>query len=134
MVVDHCGDNRTVHLVYGATPTDDRERVRELVEKDTNAVIVASYGTFSTGVNIKRIHAIIFASPYKSQVKILQSLGRGLRIADDKEELELFDIADDLVYNGKENYTIKHLQERIQIYSTEGFDYDIIPVKLDKNK
>jgi superfamily II DNA or RNA helicase len=134
MIVDHCGENRTIHLVYGATPTDDRERVRELVEKDDNAVIVASYGTFSTGVNIKRIHAIIFASPYKSQVRVLQSIGRGLRMGDGKEELELFDIADDLVYNGKENYTLKHLQERIKIYSEQSFDYDIVPVKLDKNK
>jgi superfamily II DNA or RNA helicase len=134
MIVDHCGKDRTVHLIYGATPTDDREKVRQLVEKDDNAVIVASYGTFSTGVNIKRIHAIIFASPYKSQVKVLQSIGRGLRVADDKEELELFDIADDLRYNGKENYTLKHLHERIQIYSEQSFDYDIVPVKLEKNK
>ena len=134
MVVDHCGEKRTVHLIYGATPTDDREKVRQLVEKDDNAVIMASYGTFSTGVNIKRIHAIIFASPYKSQIKVLQSIGRGLRVAEDKQELELFDIADDLCYNNKDNYTLKHMQERIQIYSTEGFDYDIVPVKLDKNK
>lgn len=134
MVVDHCGEKRTVHLIYGATPTDDREKVRQLVENDDNAVIMASYGTFSTGVNIKRIHAIIFASPYKSQIKVLQSIGRGLRVAEDKQELELFDISDDLCYNNKDNYTLKHMQERIQIYSTEGFDYDIVPVKLDKNK
>ena len=134
MIVDHCGEDRTIHLIYGATPTDDREKVRQLVEKENNSVIVASYGTFSTGVNIKRIHAIIFASPYKSQIKVLQSIGRGLRVAEDKEELELFDIADDLRYNGKENYTLKHLHERIQIYSKEGFDYDIVPVKLEKDK
>jgi len=134
MIVDHCGDKRTVHLIYGATPTDDRERVRGLVEKENNSIIVASYGTFSTGVNIKRIHAIIFASPYKSQLKVLQSIGRGLRVAEDKEELELFDIADDLRYNGKENFTLKHLQERIRIYSEQSFDYDIIPVKLESNK
>ena len=134
MIVDHCGEKRTVHLIYGATPTDDREKVRHLVENDDNAVIVASYGTFSTGVNIKKIHAIIFASPYKSQVKILQSLGRGLRMSEDKDHLELFDIADDLRYNNKDNYTLKHLQERIRIYSEQQFDYDIVPVKLDKNK
>lgn len=130
MIVDHCGEKRTVHLIHGATPTDDREKVRQLVENDDNAVIVASYGTFSTGVNIKRIHAIVFASPYKSQVKILQSLGRGLRVAEDKEELELFDLADDLRYNNKENYTLKHLQERVKLYNKESFDYKIIPINL----
>ena len=80
MIVENCGDDRNIYLIYGATPTDDREKVRELVEKNDNCVIVASYGTFSTGVNIKRIHNIIFASPYKSQIKVLQSIGRGLRL------------------------------------------------------
>jgi type I site-specific restriction endonuclease len=102
------------------------------VEKENDSIIVASYGTFSTGVNIKRIHNIVFASPYKSQIKVLQSIGRGLRTADDKEQLNLFDISDDLVYNGSMNYTMKHMMERIQIYNTEGFDYDIVPVRLDK--
>ena len=132
MIVDHCGDDRVVHLIYGATPTDDREKVRQLVEKEDNSVIVASYGTFSTGVNIKRIHNIVFASPYKSQIRVLQSIRRGLRVAADKEELTLFDLSDDLVYNGKNNYTLNHMMERIQIYNTEGFDYDIVPVSLDK--
>ena len=132
MIVDHCGHHRTIHLIYGATPTDDRERVRQLVEKENDSIIVASYGTFSTGVNIKRIHNIVFASPYKSQIKVLQSIGRGLRTAADKKQLNLFDISDDLVYNGSTNYTMKHMMERIQIYNTEGFDYDIVPVRLDK--
>ena len=92
--------------------------------------MVASYGTFSLGVNVKRIHNIVFASPYKSQIKVLQSIGRGLRTADDKEVLKLFDIADSLVYNNRENYTLKHLRERINIYNEQGFDYKIIPVTL----
>jgi len=132
MIVDHCGGHRTIHLIYGATPTDDREKVRHLVEKENNSVIVASYGTFSTGVNIKRIHNIVFASPYKSQIRVLQSIGRGLRVAGDKEQLNLFDLSDDLCYNGKNNYTLNHMMERIQIYNTEGFDYNIVPVSLEK--
>ena len=132
MIVDHCGHHRTIHLIYGATPTDDRERVRQLVEKENDSIIVASYGTFSTGVNIKRLHNIVFASPYKSQIKVLQSIGRGLRTAADKKQLNLFDISDDLVYNGSTNYTMKHMMERIQIYNSEGFDYDIVTVRLDK--
>ncbi len=131
MIEDTCGENRDIYLIHGTTPTADREEVRSLVEKNDDAVIVASYGTFSTGVNIKRIHNIIFASPYKSQIKVLQSIGRGLRLAEDKEELQLFDIADDLVYNNsKANYTLGHLQNRIEIYNEQGFDYDIVPVKL----
>ena len=130
MIVDNCGDERNIYLIYGATPTDDREKVRELVEKNDNCVIVASYGTFSTGVNIKRLHNIIFASPYKSQIKVLQSIGRGLRLAGDKEQLNIFDLSDDLSYNNKSNYTLNHFSERINIYNEQGFDYDIVPVKL----
>ena len=130
MIVDHCGEDRNIYLIYGATPTDDREQVRELVEKNDNCVIVASYGTFSTGVNIKRIHNIVFASPYKSQIKVLQSIGRGLRTATDKKQLELFDISDDISYNNKSNYTLNHFSERINIYNEQGFDYDIVPVQL----
>jgi superfamily II DNA or RNA helicase len=121
-------DDKEIYLIYGATPTDDREKIRGLVEKSEASIIVASYGTFSLGVNIKRIHNIVFASPYKSQIKVLQSIGRGLRTSSDKEVLKLLDISDNLVYNNKENYTIKHLQERIKIYAQEGFDYELIPV------
>jgi len=122
---------RPVHLVYGQTPTDDREQVRSLVEKQDDVIILASYGVFSTGINIKRLHNIIFGSPYKSQVKILQSIGRGLRTADDKEGLKVFDIADDMsTPRGKPNYTLNHLKPRIEIYNSEGFQYDIVPIKL----
>ena len=130
MIIKELCEDRTIHLIYGATPTDDREKVRGLVEKSDNAIIVASYGTFSLGVNIQRIHNIVFASPYKSQIKVLQSIGRGLRLAGDKEQLNLFDIADSLVYNNKSNYTLNHFSERINIYNEQGFDYDIVPVKL----
>jgi superfamily II DNA or RNA helicase len=130
MIEDHSDENRKIYLIHGATPTDDREEVRRLVEKNDNCIIVASYGTFSTGINIKRIHNIVFASPYKSQIKVLQSIGRGLRLSSDKEQLTLFDLADDIQYNNKVNYTLKHLTDRISIYNEQGFDYDIIPVKL----
>jgi len=130
MIEDHSDENRKIYLIHGATPTDDREEVRRLVEQNDNCIIVASYGTFSTGINIKRIHNIVFASPYKSQIKVLQSIGRGLRLSSDKEQLTLFDLADDIQYNNKVNYTLKHLTDRISIYNEQGFDYDIIPVKL----
>ena len=82
------------------------------------------------GINIKRLHNIIFGSPYKSQIKVLQSIGRGLRLAEDKTECNLFDIADDMSYNNRRNYTLKHFEERINIYSQQEFGYEILPVKL----
>jgi superfamily II DNA or RNA helicase len=129
MIEDKCED-RPIHLIYGATPTEDREKTRELVEKENDAIIVASYGVYSMGINIKRLHNIIFASPYKSQIKVLQSIGRGLRLAEDKTECNLFDIADDMSYNKNRNFTLKHLEERVKIYSKQEFDYEIVPVKL----
>ena len=129
MIEDKC-KNRPIHLIYGATPTEDREKTRELVEKENDAIIVASYGVYSMGINIKRLHNIIFASPYKSQIKVLQSIGRGLRLAEDKIECNLFDIADDMSYNKNRNFTLKHLEERVKIYSKQEFDYEIVPIKL----
>ena len=130
LIIKELCEDRTVHLIYGATPTEDREKARELVEKEKDAIIVASYGVFSMGINIKRLHNIIFASPYKSQIKVLQSIGRGLRLAEDKTECNLFDIADDMSYNKNRNFTLKHLEERVKIYSKQEFDYEIVPIKL----
>lgn len=111
-----------LHYVFGGTDTADREEVRTLVEKAKDNVILASYGTFSTGVNIKKIDNVIFASPSKSRIRNLQSIGRGLRKTDGKTSMRLFDIADDLQCN---NYTLNHLKERINIYNEEGFSYNI---------
>jgi len=130
LIIKELCEDRTVHIIYGATPTEERERARELVEREKNAIIVASYGVFSMGINIKRLHNIIFASPYKSQIKVLQSIGRGLRLTEDKTECNLFDIADDMSYNNKRNYTLKHFEERISIYSQQEFSYEILPIKL----
>jgi len=116
-----------LHYVYGGTDAKDREEVRGLVESSNNGVILASYGTFSTGINIRRINNIVFASPSKSKIRNLQSIGRGLRISDDKTEVKLYDIADNL--NG-DNFTLRHLKDRINIYSSEGFDYQIHEIKL----
>jgi len=111
-----------LHYVYGGTDTKDRENVREIVEKANDNVILASYGTFSTGVNIKKIDNVIFASPSKSRIRNLQSIGRGLRKADGKTSMRLFDISDDLQC---ENHTLNHLKERINIYNEEGFTYQM---------
>jgi len=111
-----------LHYVYGGTDVTDREEVRTIVEKAEDNVILASYGTFSTGVNIKKNDNVVFASPSKSRIRNLQSIGRGLRKTEGKTEMRLFDIADDLQCN---NYTLNHLKERINIYNEEGFKYEI---------
>jgi len=121
--------DRKVFFVYGGTDTEVREEIRAITEKQDDAIIIASYGTFSTGINIRNLHNIVFASPSKSRIRNLQSIGRGLRKGDNKVECRLFDIGDDLSWKSKKNYTMNHLIERIKIYNEEGFNYKL--VKLD---
>ena len=123
-------DVRKVFFVHGGVDTEDREIVREITEEEENAIIVASYGTFSTGINIKRLHNIIFASPSKSRIRNLQSIGRVLRKGQAKDLATLYDVSDDITRNGQKNYTLNHLVERIKIYNEENFDYNIINVDI----
>ena len=125
--------DRKVFFVFGGTDTLDREKVREIVEKEKDAIIVASFGTFSTGINIKRLHNIVFASPSKSRIRNLQSIGRGLRKSEDKDSVTLYDIADDLSWKKNLNYTLNHFSERINIYSKENFNYEIHSVRIPAN-
>ena len=129
-ILDRVGNERKVFLVYGATDTETREQVRKITEQENNAIIVASNGTFSTGINIRRLHNIIFASPSKSRIRTLQSIGRGLRTADDKFSCTLYDIGDDLAWKTYKNYTLTHLIERIKIYNGEKFNYWLGRVSL----
>jgi len=122
--------NRKIYFVHGGVEGDDRERIRGIVEGESNAIIVASYGTFSTGINIRNLHNVILASPSKSRVRILQSIGRGLRIGDDKLEMTLYDIADDLKIGTHTNFTLQHFTERLNIYNNEGFEYKIFSTEL----
>jgi len=123
-------DNRHVFFVHGGVDTEDREKVREITEKENNAIIVASYGTFSTGINIKNLHNVIFASPSKSRIRNLQSIGRVLRKGNNKTKATLYDIADDISYKSRKNYTLNHLIERIKIYNEENFNYDIVNILI----
>ena len=123
-------ESRNVFFIHGGVETEDREKVREITEKENDAIIVASYGTFSTGINIKNLHNIIFASPSKSRIRNLQSIGRVLRKGNQKTRATLYDIADDISYKSRKNYTLNHLIERIKIYNQENFNYDIINIDL----
>ena len=124
------GADRKVFFVHGGTDVDIREEIRGIVENETNAIIVASFGTFSTGINIRNLHNIIFASPSKSRIRNLQSIGRGLRKSDTKDSAQLFDIADDMRYKKRENYTLKHFAERIRVYTEEKFAFKIYKIEL----
>ena len=122
--------SENVYFVHGGVDGEDRETIRKIVEQSSSSIIVASYGTFSTGVNIRNLHNIIFASPSKSKIRNLQSIGRGLRKSDTKEIATLYDISDDLIWKSKKNFTIQHFAERVKIYNEEKFDYKIYTVNL----
>lgn len=130
MIKEEAGD-RKVFFIHGGVKGEERDDIRGIVEKENDAIIVASYGTFSTGVNIKNLHSIIFASPSKSKIRNLQSIGRGLRKSDTKDSAILYDIADDLSWKSTSNFTLKHLMERVKIYDEEKFDYKLYSIGLD---
>ena len=124
--------DRKLFFVFGGTDADTRESIRAITEKEDNAIIIASYGTFSTGINIRNLHNIVFASPSKSRIRNLQSIGRGLRKSDSKSQCTLYDIADDLQYKKSVNHTLRHLYERVKIYNEEQFDYKMYKIKLEQ--
>ena len=130
MIKDKTEDGRHVFYVSGEVDALAREEIREITEKESNAIIVASMGTFSTGINIKNLHNIIFASPTKSQIRVLQSIGRGLRISDNGKPTNVYDLTDDFSWGKRENYTLKHGQERMKIYLREGFDVEFHRISL----
>lgn len=121
---------KKVYYIDGSVSGEIREDIRTIVENDQNSIIVASYGTLSTGVSIKNLHNIIFASPSKSKIRNLQSIGRGLRTSNLKTLCTLYDIADDLSWKSRRNYTLLHFNERIKIYAEENFEYRITRIKL----
>ena len=130
MMKKKAAEGRKIFYVSGEVDAKDREQIRGIVEKQKNAIIVASLGTFSTGINIKNLHNIIFASPSKSQIKVLQSIGRGLRKSDDGSVTKLYDIADDMHVKSHKNFTLRHSGERIKIYSKEQFPYKVYEINL----
>ena len=121
---------RKVFFVYGKTDAETREEVRKITEQENDAIIIASYGTFSTGINIRNLHNVIFASPSKSRIRNLQSIGRGLRLGDNKTKAVLYDIADDLRHGKYMNFTLKHFVERTEIYNEEKFAYKLYKIGL----
>ena len=126
----HADEKRKIFFVSGNTATSDREAIRMIVEKQKNSIIVASLGTFSTGINIRNLHNIVFASPSKSQIRVLQSIGRGLRKTDNGKNTTLYDIVDDISWKSRKNYGILHADERLRIYGREKFTHKTYKVQL----
>jgi superfamily II DNA or RNA helicase len=124
-----CG-NKKVFLIHGKTEVQQREEIRNILEKEQNAILVASYGTCSTGINIKNINNIVFASPSRSVIRVLQSIGRGLRRTETKDKVKLYDISDDLRYKKHVNHTYRHLKERIKIYQREKFEFNTVSIRI----
>lgn len=129
MVKEKAGD-RPVYFIHGGTDVDDRESIRRVLSTQDNAIVIASFGTTSTGINIPSIENIVFASPTKSVIRVLQSIGRGLRLNNGKTHCNLFDITDDLHWKSWKNHTLKHGAERYKMYSEEGFPIKLIEVDL----
>lgn len=121
---------RKVFFVYGGTEAEERESIRGITEKEKDAIIVASYGVFSTGINIRNLHNIIFASPSKSKIRVMQSIGRGLRLGDNKTSATVYDIADDLRIDKYVNHTLKHYAARVKMYHEEKFEVDTYVIPL----
>jgi superfamily II DNA or RNA helicase len=130
-LINTSGDQeRKAFYVSGEVNATDRENIRGIVENEKNAIIVASSATFSTGINIKNLHTIIFAAPTKSQIRVLQSIGRGLRKSDNGVGTVVYDISDNFSWKKKKNYTMQHAIERIKIYNKEGFDYKVFEIPM----
>ncbi len=130
-LIESKSNDKKIFYVHGGVEAEERERIRAITEKSDNAIIIASYGTFSTGINIRNLHNIIFSSPSKSRIRNLQSIGRGLRLKDNQSGATLYDIADDMTYAEKQNYTLNHFRERINIYNEEGFSYEIHNIDIN---
>lgn len=130
VLYDMMKDDQKTFYVHGGTSAQEREHIRDIVNKSDKSIIVASYGTFSTGINIPNLNNIVFSSPSKSRIRVLQSIGRGLRKTDNKHSVLIYDISDDLSYKNKKNFTLLHFEERLNIYNEESFSYKIDTVKI----
>ena len=111
-----CKDKK-VFFIRGSVAITDREDIRRLMETDNNIIVIAISKIFSTGINIKNLHYIIFAGGGKAKVRIIQSIGRGLRKHKDKEKVIIIDIADQLKYG------YSHMKKRMSLYKQEKIIY-----------
>lgn len=122
--------DREVFYVDGDTDESLREEYKNRMSSGENKVLIATYGTFSTGISINNLHNIFLVESYKSEVLIKQSLGRGMRKMEGKDKVNVIDFVDDFSTPKYNNYLMKHSEARIQIYRNENFKYKIFKVNL----
>lgn len=125
-------NGRNIYFIHGGVAGEEREKIRHIMETEKNAIIVGSSSIMSTGISIKNLHNIIFAISGKSRIRNLQSIGRVLRLHNEKESATLYDIADNLSVGKHQNFTISHFLERIKTYDQEQFDYKIVNVDFSQ--
>lgn len=134
ILYDLIKDNgRNTFFIHGGVSGEEREKIREIVDNSEDNIIVASYGTFSTGINIKNLDNLILASPLKSKIKNLQSIGRILRISGRDKEATVYDLVDNLSVKGSMNFLFRHFLERNKIYKKEKFSCKSFNIPFDIN-
>ena len=126
---------KQVFYIDGSVDVGEREVIRQTLETKRNCILLCSYGTTSTGINIKNVDNAIFCHPFKGNIRNLQSIGRILRVSETKTKSKLIDIGDDFTYttskgNAKPNTLFDHFVHRLEMYSDQGFDYKVIPLEL----
>lgn len=129
MIKAKAGD-RSVYFIHGGVEVENREHIRRILSTEKDAIIVASFGTMLTGINIPSIENIIFAAPSKSVIRVLQSIGRGLRLNKDKTHCKLYDLTDDLHWKSWKNHTLRHGAERYKLYAEEQFNIKLVEIDL----
>jgi len=128
---DLLDDNTSpLYIIDGSVDVKIRENIRHAMESQDDVILLASLGTTSTGVSINKIKYMIAQAPSKSRTTVLQALGRLLRLHPEIDQVYLFDIGDDLSYKKKENFTLRHLRERLKIYASENFDVEINTLEI----
>jgi superfamily II DNA or RNA helicase len=121
---------KDIFYIDGETDVEKREYFKQSLEEGHNKVLIASFGTFSTGISVKNIHNIVFSESFKSDKIIRQSIGRGMRLHESKTKTNIIDICDDFSFNGDKNFLIKHMEKRLEIYDGQGFPYKLYSVDL----
>lgn len=136
-LIDEYGSSKIIYKIDGNVDPKIREEIRKSIENQNGVILVASYGTTSLGINIKKLHHVVFASSYKAKIKVLQSIGRGLRVHKSKKKLILWDLVDDLRWKTKDgkvkdNNVFRHFKIRLKYYRQKEFDYVHKIVNLSK--
>lgn len=121
---------RNIYYIDGGISGEERERIRQLMETEKDAILVASFDTMSTGTNIKNLHNAVFVHPSKAKIRVLQSIGRILRKLLGKMEAKVFDIADNMMWKKHKNTTFEHFLFRLEAYNLEQHPVIFKEIKL----